>query len=244
MSVIHEEIRNVKQTNAEIIENIYTKLVKSLLQAARKAEKACDTQTRHKKKSQKTFLRLIKEDDIFKKLVETLQQKKVLAKNGNNDTSLSEEIKQIKKQIKKLQIEAMREDIKNEYFKLENEMVFSRNLFWKRARRYQRRNKTEVDENQNIEEYCNFYSKLFSHVDRPNDVEHQEVESLVQNTFENIKNVKMEMRTITNDEITTIIKNLKNGKSCGIDYISNEMVKNAVSSHLVKQCVKAFYFTV
>ena len=63
------------------------------------------------------------------------------AKSENHNLLLKEEIKRTKNLIKQMQVEAMKEYLKQEDFKLENEMSFARNLFWKRVRRFQEGNK-------------------------------------------------------------------------------------------------------
>ena len=233
MAQIFEEIKKLKEPNTITINETYQNIVKSFVKAARKAEKACGTHTKSKRRLHRNYIRLIREDPHFKSKTDLLFQKKLLAKTEINNPSLKEEVKQIKKEIKQMQIEAMREDLKNEDFKLESEMSFSRGLFWKRVRRYQRRNRKQVGENLDIEEFAHFYSRLFSHEDRPSNDEHKKVEEHVKDAFERIKNERFDNTKIANEEIAKIINNLKNGKASGADHISNELVKHASNTILL-----------
>ena len=84
-----------------------------------------------------------------------------------------------------------------------------------------------------LEQFSDYYSKLFSHDDRPSNAQQLLIENKVSEYLETIKNKKKVENPFSIIDIEDIIKNLKTNKAVGVDFISNEMLKYGNCDNLI-----------
>ena len=94
--------------------------------------------------------------------------------------------------------------------------------FWKSIKKS--RAKENNKEKYSANELAEFYSKLFSHQDRPSNEQQRAIEREVGQFYENIKGEDFEVsETFSYTDVDNAISKLKNGKSPGNDFLINEM---------------------
>jgi hypothetical protein len=106
-----------------------------------------------------------------------------------------------------------------------------RNDFWKIVKRYKSK-KTKFTKNKtSIGDFERYYSNLFINENIEENVEHQQINDMVNRYYNEIKDKKYEFE-ISEVLIESCLKKLKNNKAVGDDNICNEMLKYAKCNKL------------
>ena len=113
-------------------------------------------------------------------------------------------------------------------------MNCDKNKFLKTIKYFRKKITPQKQYNDSIDDYAKYYSNLFSHDDRPSNIDQLEIENYVDAHFQNIKNIQFNEETFTYYHVERILKNLKIGKAIGIDFLSNEMFKYGACDNLIK----------
>lgn len=213
----------------ELIDENLNKLIKFQIKAAREAEKEIS-------KERKT---------VSNKNMTTHQNHQIQAHVAsidrlNQQANISnvfkvykiKEIKRLKREIRRLQRQMMFDRQKHSALKLDNMFHLNKKKFWQQIKSF-KQEKSGSNSKLDINEFASYYSELFSHIDRESNQKHKEIQNEVSKYYNQIKNKSDDLINFSEFEIMDTIKNLKNDKASGVDYVTNEMIKYAMCETLV-----------
>lgn len=221
---------NNSNSPKELIDENLKLLTKTLLKSARQAEKTINGEISNVRKIQKT-----RNDKELSFLVSKLRKLNYEVRLNNVfSRQKSIEYKKLKKDFRKAQRLKIFNHTKNNSIKLENFLKLDKDKFWRTIKKSRTSNKSNQVNNITLNEFADYYSKLFSHIDKPSNVSQIQVEENIETLYNNIKHTDLKNTNFfSNFQIESVIKDLKIGKSCGFDNISNEMIKYGKCSYLV-----------
>ena len=173
----------------------------------------------------------------IKDILHTLRNMK-----ANHISNSDPYVKELKKSLRKLQRLSVYNRCRNDAVKLDNMMKYDKNKFWKKIsdfKRYKNKQAFINSDQPSGQEFLKFYETLFSHKDRPSDVEHKKIEISVKNYAESISD-SFYQASFKTDEVHEAILYLKSGKAAGIDNLTNEFLKAGCYDNLLNLIAIAF----
>ncbi len=145
-------------------------------------------------------------------------------------------IKKLNTDLRRIQRKKLFEKERKDSLKLENHLNKNKNEFWQTIKNH--RNKSNqantMSNDLNINNFADYYSNVFSHHDRPSNEDQKKIEEEVSTLYESLKNEKPDELAFTLEDVELIINKLKNNKASGFDNITNEMIKYATCSELIR----------
>ena len=118
---------------------------------------------------------------------------------------------------------------------LEDFMHNNKNKFWNNIKQFVKKNKnSSVSETIPISEFAKYYSNLFSHDDRCSNQKQQNISNEVSEFLLELGNSVIDETILKESEIEGVINKLKCGKSIGVEYVSNEMLKYGMCDDLIR----------
>ena len=114
-------------------------------------------------------------------------------------------------------------------------------LFWNTVKKMINEHKEEAIPEISDEQWVNYFYNLFNR-----DVSAKPFNQYIDSSLEHIEKQSNKFNNILNDEITSeeiikCLKSTKNGKSSGIDCITNEMLKSCINNERFIQCLKHLF---
>ncbi len=135
---------------------------------------------------------------------------------------LAEDVRNLKKDIRRAQRTLLYNKEKRNALNLDHLLSSNMDGFWKSIKKS--RAKENNKEKYSANELAEFYSKLFSHQDRPSNEQQRAIEREIGQFYENIKGEDFDVsETFSYTDVDNAISKLKNGKSPGNDFLINEM---------------------
>ena len=219
-----------------IIDSNLNNLCKVLIKSARMAEK--DLNICHKNHSNKKCLRLNPEQRIE---LNSLKKLKYDYLTNVFCISKKKEYRRAIKEFRKAQRTLVYKQQISKANSLEEVMYSNKDKFWKSIKSFRKMNDLAKGEKRiPINEFAKYYSNLFSHDDRQSDQRQRDISERVEELFKSIETSVLDDVKFTELDLECIIKKLSNGKSVGIDFISNEMLKFGVCPMLLNILTSTF----
>ena len=110
-------------------------------------------------------------------------------------------------------------------FSLQNVLIYNKGAFWRKIAKFRKsKRKSKPGPAVNLENFTRCYGEQFSYCDLPNTVEHGLVKNKVEQRYHELKDQIYE-KLFMESNIATALNKLESGKACGLDNISNEMLK-------------------
>ena len=216
----------------EGVDNNLINLKKQLLKSARETEAIInkDNSFINKKKKCK-----INNDTNVKKIINRINDIKY---DDNLSNVLCKkrkiEFKELKRDLRRIQRYKLFNNAKAEALNLEECLNDHKDKFWTKIKKFRLKNNNSINTDKiKIEKFSEYYSKLFSHYDRPSDSQQLLIEKRVKEYYNTIKNKQKITDSFSLLDIEDIIKNLKTDKAVGVDFISNEMLKHGNCNNLI-----------
>ena len=128
----------------------------------------------------------------------------------------------------------------NNCLKIDQLLDKNRDEFWRAIKKFKKKQDVKTNESFNdVNQFAEFYSRLFSHEDRESNEEQKEIERDVKLKFQESLKQSVENKFSVTD-IKEAVNKLKLGKSVGVDYISNEMLRFGMDDNI--SCILAVVF--
>ncbi|RNA14535.1 hypothetical protein BpHYR1_003725 [Brachionus plicatilis] len=232
-------IDKIRGTNIEdksevcnLLDYIFNDLPKSMLKAARETEKNLGL---GKGNYTKRFKNELRSSEIVELNEENKELYDHLKHATNTSPSVKSKIRSNKKRLKHLIRKAQfMSELKN-IIKLDRMKHFDRNKFWSIISRFKNK-KAKVNKIQSkdltADKFKSFYAELFSHTDKPNTQEQENIKKEVNEYFNSIQNRKVDF-IVTGDDVEKSISSLSRGKSSGSDKLCNEFYIHGICGNLI-----------
>ena len=152
----------------------------------------------------------------------------------NLNAPLVNNISNLRKELRKLQRLELFESGKNSALRLESLIQLDKSSFWSKILSFRRNSKkraTISNKNPSARDFITYYSNLFSHHDRASSSKHEEIEKLVSERYNTLKNERFSL-DCSRKIIWEWRESLKNKKAAGNDGLCNELVKYAICPSL------------
>ena len=213
----------------EIIDEKISLLTKCLVKCVRQAEQELNGIYKSKSKGRNRYFRPDPEHLDQINLIKELKGINFY----NNETKLKYRVA-VKKFRKMQRHKVYLTQIKSA-LNIEKTMQSDKNKFWKDIKKFQKKNSNSTGAPPiPISEFAKYYSNLFSHDDRSSNEEQVEISNKVRENSKRLGNDESVETVLNEVEVEFTIKNLKFGKSIGVDFVSNEMVKHGICNNLIK----------
>jgi hypothetical protein len=218
----------------ELIDNVFRMIPTILLKAARNSESDNNKKFDNDRKLTKRY----KQNKIISEHIEHTKELHTIMRNSayedfeNNKKNWKESKKQLKSLIRKERFGKIKLNSKE----IDKYLIGDKNRFWKEVNKRKKRTKTNADaikSNLCINDFEIFYEKLFSHQDKSNNPEQEDINQEVKQYQHEISNVRYEPIFDEQDIINAMSK-LKSDKACGVDKIANEFFKHGITGSLIK----------
>jgi hypothetical protein len=204
----------------ELIDNNIHKLNKLLLKCAREAENQINKTKKviRNKNTQRQLSKMWYET----KLQNVFSQFKKIEYNH------------IRKKMRQFQRKSNFQNQRHKCLEIDKMLHYDKTQFWKVVKAFKRDSKgSEKKPTPKLEEFAQYYSNLFSHMDRPSNNEQMEIENEVNQLYEESKTLHINEEIFSRESIFKAISDLKIGKAIGHDCISNEMIKYGAGENLI-----------
>ncbi len=179
----------------------------------------------------------IKSDPEVYAIINQIENLKLLEETCNvKNTFRKAKLKKLNTELRRLQRQKLFTKEKKDSLKLENHLDKDKNEFWQTIKNFRSKcnQSNSLANDINISDFAEYYSNLFSHHDRPSNEDQVKIEEEVKFHFDSLKENLPNELAFSLYDIDQIIKKLKNNKASGFDFITNEMIKNAMCPELIK----------
>ena len=217
------------------IDLVYKNLFSTFIKSAREAEKEIKALKNSNKINFRSEYSFGKDREVEDCINKISKLKKICRKSKYTDNVAKMNLKFQKQNLREMQKFYLVKQNRNKSFLLDFLIRENKNSFWKKISKFKRdlNGKNLIISKLGIQEFSEFYGQLFSHSDRPSDLDQMEIEEKVSEFSDRLKNEKYSAHTFSYDEIEGLISKLSLNVSCGNDGILNEFLRYGSSPALI-----------